>query len=139
MDSPGSYFLLIGGTDFQITNAGTYVGDWLPNLDGMMSVSVLFDFRAGTNGGEADVRAYLQTSLDDGNTPFDIACSAFTSSQRRIFNVATESSSAPSVATDAALSDETVLAGVLGNRLRLKVVSTGSWSNTFLGCRLVVR
>jgi hypothetical protein len=138
MDSPGSYFLLIGGTDFTITNAGTYVGDWLTDLDGMSSASVMVDFRAGT-GGEADVRAFLQTSLDDGNTPIDLACCLFSGSERRVFNIAADMTSTTFDATDAALSDDTVLGGILGNRLRLKLVTTGTWVNTFLGGRVVVR
>lgn len=139
MDNPGSYFLLIGGTDFAIGNAGTYVGDWLQDIDGMLSASVQLDFRAGTTPGESDVRAFLQTTIDDGNTPIDLACCLFTAGGRRVFTVAADTTPTPVVATDAAIPDDTVIGGILGNRLRLKVVSTGSWSSTYLGARVVVR
>lgn len=141
MDNPGSKFLLIGGTDFTIGNAGTYVGDWLQEIDGMLSASVQLDFRAGTTPpGGADVRVFLQTTIDDGNTPIDLACCLFTAGGRRVFTVAADTTpTAPVNATDGALTDDTVLGGILGNRLRLKVVSTGSWSSTYLGGRVVVR
>jgi hypothetical protein len=138
MDSPGLYFLVIGGTDFAITLPGEYVGDWVTELDGMRSATVQCDFRPGSGG--TDVRAYLQTSIDDGNTPVDIACMVFTAADRRVATVnALETTSVPISATDAALVDDTVLAGVLGTQLRLKLVSTGTWVNTFLGGRVVVR
>jgi hypothetical protein len=140
MDAPGSYFLLIGGTDFNITNPGTYTGDWQADLEGMVSCSVQLDFRAGTGG--TDVRAYLQTTLDDGNTAIDLACALFTASERRVLNFAsTITTSVPTTATDGALADNTILfaSGVLGTRLRLKLISTGTWTNTYLGGRMVVR
>jgi hypothetical protein len=140
MEAPGSYFLLIGGTDFNVTGANTYVGDWTTDLDGMASASVQCDFRAGASVEGSEVRAYLQTSLDDGNTLVDIACMLFTGSERRVVNIAADvTSQSAAVATDATLADDTVLGGVLGNRLRLKVISVGTWTNTYLGGRMVVR
>jgi hypothetical protein len=140
MEAPGSYFLLINKTDFNITGAATYVGDWTTDLDGMVSASVQCDFRSGAASGGGEVRAFLQTSLDDGNTIVDIACMLFTGSDRRVVNVAANATSqTPASATDVTLADDTVLAGVLGNRLRLKLVSTGTWANTYLGGRMVVR
>jgi hypothetical protein len=140
MDAPGSYFLLIGGTDFNITNETTYTGDWVMDLDGMISASVQLDFRAGSSTGEASVTAYFQTTLDDGNTVVDLACSVFTGSVRVVFNVAADATSTvPLDATDGMLTADTILGGVLGNRLRLKVVSVGTWTNTYLGGRMVLR
>jgi hypothetical protein len=139
MEAPGSYFLLIGGTDFNVTGAATLQGDWTTDLDGMISASVQIDFRSGASA-SGEVRAYLQTSLDDGNTVVDVACCLFTASERRVLNIAADATSQSAAAvTDAQLADDTVLGGVLGNRLRLKIVSTGTWANTFLGGRMVVR
>jgi hypothetical protein len=145
MDSPGSYFLLINGTDFVITSPGTYVGSWLEDLDGMFSASVLLDFRSATGpqllDGDPYIRAYLQTSLDDGNSVIDVACVVFQSTnQQQVFNVdALGTSPAPMTATDGALADNTILGGLLGNRLRLKLTTQGTWVNTYLGGRVVVR
>jgi len=145
MDNSGSFFLLINGTDFVITAPTTYVGDWLTDLDGMMSVSVLLDFRSAAGpqqlDGDSFLRAYLQTSLDDGNSVIDLACVVFQNgNQQQIFNVAADGTSpAPMTATDGALADNTILGGVLGNRLRLKLTTQGTWVNTYLGGRVVVR
>lgn len=145
MDAPGSYFLLINNTDFVITAPATYVGDWLTELDGMTSASVLLDFRsaAGPQAFEGDpyIRAYLQTSLDDGNSVIDVACVVFQgTNQQVVFNIAADGTSpAPMAATDGALTDDTILGGILGNRLRLKLTTQGTWVNTYLGGRIVVR
>jgi len=145
MDSPGSFFLLIGGTDFVITAPTTYTGDWLTDLDGMVSASVLLDFRSATGpqllDGDPYIRAYLQTSLDDGNSVIDLASVVFQSTnQQQVFNIAADTTStAPMTATDGALADNTILGGLLGNRLRLKVTTQGTWVNTYLGGRVVVR
>jgi hypothetical protein len=137
MDAPGSYPLLLAGSDFNITTAATYEGDWLTELDGMVSMSAQLDFRAGTGG--TDVRAYIQTSLDEGNTVIDIACVHFTAADRKVLNFSTQNPATAFTAGDGALADNTQHDGVLGNRLRLKVVSLGTWSNTALGCRIVAR
>jgi hypothetical protein len=145
MDSPGSYFLLINGTDFVITAPTTYVGDWLTDLDGMVAASVLLDFRSATGpqllDGDPYLRAYLQTSLDDGNSVIDLACVVFQNgNQQQVFNIAADGTSpAPMTATDGTLADNTILGGLLGNRLRLKCVTQGTWVNTYLGGRVVVR
>lgn len=137
MDEAGSFPLLFSGADLSITNAGTYTGDWLDNLDGMLSATVQIDFRGGTGGTNAKV--YVQTSIDDGNTATDIACLVFTGSGRKLVNFSTTNSAGPLDATDGTLDDDSVLDGVLGDRLRLKVVGTGTWVNTTLAGRVSVR
>jgi hypothetical protein len=137
MDQAGLYALPLNGNDFTITTAGTLLGDWIHGLDGMLSATVQRDFRAGTGG--TDVRAYLQTSLDWGNTPIDSASFLFTGSSRQVINLSTTASVAATPATDGTLTDGQVLNGVLGDRLRVTVVSTGTWSNTLLAVRAAVR
>lgn len=138
MEAPGCYALLIGGADFNITSAATYTGDWIEFLDGMVAMSAQIDFRAGTGG--TDVRAYIQTSLDDGNTALDIACMHFTMADRRVINFSAINSASASVASDGSLPDDYMKDGLLGTRMRLKVVSAGgTWTNTVLAGRIVVR
>ena len=137
MDQAGLYALPLNSNDFTITTPGTFVGDWVEDLDGMLSATVQLDFRAGSGG--TDVRAYVQTSLDWGNTPIDVASFLFTASSRQVINLSTTASVAATPATDGTLTDGQVLNGVLGDRLRVKVVSTGTWSNTLLAVRAAVR
>jgi len=139
MDAAGNYSLMIGLNDFNITGpSSTYTGDWLEGLYGMASMSVLLDYRAGTGG--TDVRAYIQTSLDGGATAMDVACALFTTTpDRRVLNLSANAPSASFSATDGTLADDTQHDGVLGTMVRLKVVSTGTWVNTALAGRVVVR
>jgi hypothetical protein len=139
MDGPGNFALTINGSDFAITQPATYLGDVADNLDGMATLAVQIDFRPGPGG--TTVQAYVQTSLDGGNTWLDIACAAFPSAtpaqaERVCLGLEAGVSGAWVTATDGTLPDNTVVDGILGNMLRLKVVSTGTWTNTFLGARV---
>lgn len=137
MQAPGSYALLLDSSDFNLTTAGTYVGDWLDGLEDMDSMSAQIDFRAGTGGTSA--RVYLQTSLDGGATPLDIACLLFTTADRRALNFSTQNPVTAFTCTDGTLADNTQRDGTLGNMMRLKVVTVGVWTNTVLAGRIVAR
>lgn len=137
MDTPGSYALVMNSSDFNITTAGTYTGDWLDVLDGVVSMSAQIDFRAGTGG--TSVRAFLQTSLDGGATPLDIACLLFTTADRRAVNFSTQNPAVAFVCSDGTMADNTQHDGILGTMVRLKLITVGSWTNTVLAGRVVVR
>jgi hypothetical protein len=136
MDSPGFYALIYAGTgDFSITTAGSYVGDWLSDLDGMTSMRVQLSLQAVSPG--ASIIAYVQTSLDGGVTAVDIAAIAFTGSAVTALAFAVDAVTAFTPG-DGVMSAGTVQAGILGDRVRLKVVSTGTYANTVLAGRVVV-
>jgi hypothetical protein len=140
MNAPGKYALIFAGSgDCSITTAGTTVGDWLTGLDGMLALTAQLTFAYGTGG--TDVRAYLQTSLDGGTTAIDIACVKFALAGETVvlnFSAATPRT-AQLTPTDSGLADDSAVDGVLGDRIRLKVVSTGTYANTVLAGRVVVR
>jgi hypothetical protein len=142
MDAPGNYALTYGGgTDFAITQPATYTGDVLDQLDGMATAMVQLDFRPGSGG--TTVKAYVQTSIDGGATWLDIACCAFPSqtpvqAERVCIGLEAGVSGAWVSATEGTLADNQVVDGLLGNMLRVKIVSTGTWTNTFLGARCCV-
>ncbi len=137
MDAPGSYTLPMDSGDFNITTAATYTGDWLDGLDGMESMSAQIDFRAGAGG--TSVRAYIQTSLDGGATPLDIACLLFTVADRRALNFSSQNPAVAFTCSDGALADNTQHDGILGTMVRLKLVTAGTWANTVLAGRIVAR
>lgn len=125
--------------DFTIAAAGTQTGSWVTGLEGVLKASLQGRFVMGS-GGET-VKAYLQTSLDQGETAIDIACITFTTSNgRKVVNLSgLTPKTTPATPTDAALSDDSGLDGILGDRFRLKVVSTGTYAgSTTLSGRLAV-
>jgi len=140
MNAPGKYALIYAGSgDFSITSADNYVGDWLTGLEGMLALTAQLTFGYGSGG--ADVRAYLQTSLDGGTTAIDIACVKFSLAGETVaLNLsATTPRTTQLTPTDAGVADDTAVDGILGDRIRLKVVSTGTYANTVLAARVVVR
>ncbi|HVJ31660.1 MAG TPA: hypothetical protein VND94_00980 [Terriglobia bacterium] len=141
MNNPGIYSLtqLNGSSDIAVTTAGTTVCDVIDNLDGMTAVSLQLRLAYGTGG--TTVRAYVQTSLDQGTTWIDIACALFgTASETEVINLSgLTPKTTQAQPTDGALPDDTSLDGVLGDRLRVKAVSTGTYANTVLSARASVR
>lgn len=115
---------------FNITTAGTQTGDWVTGLEGILHAALQARFNQGS-GGET-VKVYLQTSLDQGSTPIDIACLTFTtSSARKVVNLSALTPKTTALApTDGTLSDDTCVDGVLGDRFRLKVISTGTYGGS---------
>lgn len=136
MNSPGLFDL----GDFAVTAAGTQTGVWITDLDGMLAASAQIRLAYGSGG--ATIRAYLQTSLDGGTTAVDIACVLFgTAAETGILNLSALTPKLTEITpTDGALPDDTAVDGVLGDRLRLKIVSTGTYAaSTVLSGRAVVR
>lgn len=114
--------------DFTITTAGTQIGDAVSGLDGMSEVDVQVRFAFGSGGSTCKI--FIQGSLDQGTTWHDLWCFAATTSAkvraRRLKPDGNELTPA-----DGALADDTVTSGiVLGDRLRTKIVSTGTYSGS---------
>ena len=92
--------------DFAITAAGTAVGTPITGLDGILAATVQLRLAYGSGG--TNVRAYLQTSADQGSTWIDLACVLFgTASEVAVLNFSgltpkTRSPRMPSMAVSSA-------------------------------------
>lgn len=136
MNNPGYYSL----ADLPITTALTgSTQTAIENLEGMLAGTIQAKFAYGSGGTSA--KAYVQTTLDDGLTWVDIASFAFTtSSATKIINLSGLTPKTTAVTpSDGALSDDTCVDGVLGNALRVKITTTGIYSNTTLSVKLIAR
>lgn len=135
MISPG--FKSLGS--FNVTTAGTQTGDWVEDLEGLIAACLQTRLAYGSGG--TSVKVYVQTSLDQGSTPIDIACFTFTTASAiKARNLSALTPKATDVVpTDGTLTDDTSVDGVLGDRFRVKVVSVGTYANTTLTVGAVVR
>lgn len=83
-------------------------------------------------GGGTTCKVWVQTSLDDGATWFDVACFAFTTTTASKLNSVHVNPATPltpaTVPASATLADDTVLNGVLGDRLRTLMTTTGTYT-----------
>ncbi len=119
-------------TSASVNGAATaYVGD----LGGMSKVVAWADFDYGSSG--TTVKAIIQTSLNQSSDWIDIICFDFTTSDRKA-HASVGTFSAGAVTTVAPLVSEGKLDNVLGDRLRLKVTSTGTYAATTLAVRVHV-
>ncbi len=136
MNNPGIYSL----GDFTITTAGTQIGDWTTtDLAGALSMAAQLRFAWGSGG--TTVTAYLQTSLDEGTTAVDVACVVFgVAAETEILNLSALTPKTTQVTpSDGALTNDTAVDGILGDRFRVKLVSVGTYANTVLSARVCVR
>jgi hypothetical protein len=142
MDNPGVYSLTQhnGAGDVTVTAAGTVETDWVTGLDGMLAATISAPLAYGSGG--TTIRCFIQTSLDGGVTPIDIACILFgTAGEAELVNLSgLTPKTTPAAPGDGTLADDTCLDGVLGDRLRCKIVSTGTYAgSTVLSVRAAVR
>jgi hypothetical protein len=110
------------------------------DLAAMESVSILANFTYGSSG--TKVIVWVQTSLDGGSTWCDVACMTFTTaSGKKICSLKAATAVAASYAqTDGTLSDDTIKDGILGDQLRLKITTTGTYAtNTTLKVTAVAK
>ena len=107
---------------------------------GAKELEVQATFTYGSGG--TKVTAWIQTSLDGGATWFDLICVTFLlASAKKISKVTTTTVVAASYApTDGTLGDDTIKDGLIGDRVRLKQTSTGTYAGgTSLQIDLVSR
>jgi hypothetical protein len=145
MDNPGAFTL----GDFQIGAAGTQCTPLNPNnngaagilnLQGLDAVSLQARFIYGSGGSTATV--YVQSSIDQGQTWFDIWAQQFTNvNGLYVVNLSgLDKLTTPTVPTNLQLSSGTTLDGPIGDRLQACVVSTGNYTGgTLLSVRGVAR
>jgi len=146
VDNPGAFTL----GDFQVGAAGQYGGQ-NPNqgspgaspiatdLEGMNGASIQLRFSGGSGG--TNVNVYIQTSLDQGQSWFDVAAYQFgTASAVVVLNLSGDDKATPASPTDLSLPSGTILDGPLGDRLQMVAVVTGSYpAGTLLSGRGVAR
>lgn len=100
------------------------------DLEGMKYLGLLATFVYGSGG--TTVKGWVQTSLDGGTTWRDVASFAFTTASGKktsAVHVYTALAAAAAV-SDGALADDTILNGLLGDRLRVKYTTTGTYGGT---------
>lgn len=125
-------------TDSVITtsSSGGVATTDIRGLAGMRSVVAWANFVYGSGG--TTVAAVIQTSLDQGATWVDIIRFDLTTASRKA-HAAVGSFAAGAVTTLAALASEGKTDNVLGDRLRCKVTSTGTYAgSTTLAVRVHV-
>lgn len=128
MNSPGPFTL----GDFTVGAAGTQCGAPVTTLAGLTAVTLQMRFAYGSGGTKTNI--YVQTSIDQGQSWFDVANVAFaTASGVELVNLSgLNSVTAPAAPVSLALADNTVLNGPLGDRLQACVVSTGTYGGQTL-------
>lgn len=107
---------------------GATATDPVVSLGSMDYLVVEAKFLYGSGGTNAT--AYVQTSLDNGLTWVDVICFQFTTSAASKISAVTTHIAPAAQAfapSDGALTANTVIQGVLGDRLRLKYVTTGTY------------
>ncbi len=125
---------------FNVTIAGTYTGDWVEDLEGCLSLLTQLRFVYGSGG--TSVVAYLQTSVDDGTTPVDMASVLFgTASENAVHNFCAQTPKTTQVnPSDGAMTNDTAVDGIVGDRFRVKITVTGTYAgSTQLVCSAVAR
>ena len=124
--SPGLFVLMAT----QITIADTYTSDWSDNFTGCEHLSVQFRLEYGSGGSTCSV--FLQSSIDDGETAYDIGSFQFTTGATRLAVISNAIAQGSAFITpgDAALTNNTFLHGLVGPRLRAKAVVTGTYAGS---------
>ena len=110
---------------------------YLDGMEGIQSALLQINFVYGSGG--TNCRVMIETTIDDGTTWVEVWRALFTTaSEENIVNLTNAALTTPY--TPAALSDDTVKDGILGNRWRTKVTSTGTYAgNTSIAVRMHAR
>lgn len=136
MNNPGDYSL----ADLAITTGLTSVAQSpIQNLEGILSATILARFAYGSGG--TTTKAWVQVTLDDGQTWIDVACFAFTTASAvKVINLSGLTPVATAITpSDGAMADNTVQDGILGSAMRVKITSTGTYANTVLSVKISAR
>lgn len=94
------------------------------------SLTLFANFAYGSGG--TTLKAWVQTTMDQGVTWFDIAAFAFTTAAKKsMFNltdVAVTTIDTTAAAKDGTLADDTCVNGFIGPLFRVKYTSTGTYA-----------
>lgn len=136
MLNPGDYSLC----DLAVTTALTGVAQTpIQNLEGILAATIEAKLSYGSGG--TSLKAWVQVTIDDGQTWMDIACFAFTTASAiKVVNLSALTPVTTAFApSDGAMADDTVKDGVLGSAMRVKLTSTGTYANTIMSVKVSVR
>jgi hypothetical protein len=135
MLNPGDYSLC----DLALTTALSSVAQTpIQNLEGILAATIEFKFAYGAGGTTA--KAYVQITVDDGQTWIDIACRAWTTAnETKVINLSGLTPVAAFTPTDGAMADNTLQDGILGSAMRVKLITTGTYSNTTISVKVSAR
>lgn len=124
-----------------ITSASEEGGNvaYIDGLDGMQAVTLQANFNYGSSGGTS-VKVDIETTCDQGTTWVPIARFAFlTASAEKLFNLSGLTPKTSAV-TPASLSDDSVVDGIFGDRLRCRITTVGTYvGNASLAVRAIAR
>ncbi len=137
----GDEAITVAVTNSVITHGISTAGvaqSFIDGLDFVAAVTLQANFTYGSGGTTAKVD--VETSLDQGTTWINIARFAFTtSSAEKVFNLSALTP-VTTVYTPATLGDDAVKDGIVGDRLRCRITTTGTYAgNTSVSVRAVVR
>lgn len=145
LQSTSVYALQPAGTDscdFQVTGPGTMTGDWTTNLEGMSAVAIELRFLWGSGGGS--VQAFVQSALGCDGPAYDVVQVDFATTARTVMCElygGTTGLVEPSVGGIDSIGNDVLSEGlvnhVLGDRLRLVLIVTGTYTNTVLSGRIL--
>jgi hypothetical protein len=136
MLNPGDYSLC----GLAITSALAGVAQTpIQNLEGILAATIEAKLSYGSGG--TTLKAWVQVTLDDGQTWIDIANFAFTTAgATKVINLSGLTPVTTAFTpTDGSMADNTVQDGVLGSAMRVKLTSTGTYSNTVLSVKVSAR
>jgi hypothetical protein len=133
MDNSGAFTL----GDFALGPANTYDGDPLDDLDGLRGFTAQVNLQAGAGTSEdATAAVYIATSIDQGTRWCDVAVLRFAAAGgTQVVTVEAESTPLPLVPSDGSLdgdSNSAIVAGIMGDRLKAKIVTTGTFAGQTL-------
>jgi hypothetical protein len=134
MNNPGIILLgdfIVGGPGTQCTPLVNGVAG-ITNLQALTALSLQVRFAYGSGGTKTNV--YVQTSIDQGTSWFDILNVAFTTASgvEEVNLSGLNSLTTPTAPANLSLADNTTLNGPLGDRLQACVVSTGTYGGQTL-------
>jgi hypothetical protein len=126
----GQSLVLLTSTTITAAVSGIVAGTTtrVPLLQGANYLTVLSKFTYGSGGTTA--KFWVQTSLDGGVTWFDIVNHAYTTATASKVSSVTSYIAPASqgfAPSDAALADNTIIQGVIGDRFRVKYTTTGTY------------
>ena len=130
MDNSGAFTL----GDFSITLPATYdgVNSLVDSLDGMIGFTAQAAVQAGSGTtDDATAAVYIATSIDQGTRWVDVAVMRFDAAGGVLLaSVEAASTPEPITPTDGALADDSessIVDGIMGDRLKAKIITTGTW------------
>lgn len=123
------------GTTKSLTDADTYTSDVMTLSDTTDTLQLSVKLIVGTKGTTATT--YVQTSIDEGSTWFDIGLIGHGTAgdgdtQNWLFATRIGDGEGIMDGTDGAMDMGTVNNGILGDRIRLKTITTGTYASTTL-------